>query len=164
VPDQSINWREENILGIVSTGLKFLDVKIVGLCTRMLNTFLREFITQSKTAFSFGTRLMVFKGRSTRRTRKDFIVPRFSPPELPLKKFRQKKRVFNVFWLTPIWMPNFFKDWVQEPILAWLWHYLYLILNDKGLEPTPLPTYKGFRICHYQKFFNELIFWCSVPS
>jgi hypothetical protein len=28
---------------------------------------------------------MVFKGRSTRRTRSDFIVPRFSPPELPLK-------------------------------------------------------------------------------
>ena len=52
----------------------------------MLKTFLSELMTQSKTALSLGTRLMVFKGRSTRRTRRDFIVARFSPPELPLEE------------------------------------------------------------------------------
>ena len=52
----------------------------------MLKTFLSELMTQSKTALSLGTRLMVFKGRSTRRTRRDFMVARFSPPELPLEE------------------------------------------------------------------------------
>lgn len=43
---------------------------------RMLKTFLSEVTTQSKTAFSFGTRLMVFRGRSTRSTRNDLITLR----------------------------------------------------------------------------------------
>ena len=51
----------------------------------MLNTFFKELITQSNTAFNFGTRLIVLRGRRTRSTRNDFIVLRFSPPELPLK-------------------------------------------------------------------------------
>ena len=53
---------------------------------RMLNTFLRELITQSNTAFSLGTLLIVFRGLRTRNTRSDFITPRFSPAELPLKR------------------------------------------------------------------------------
>jgi hypothetical protein len=40
----------------------------------MLKTFLSEFTTQSNTALSFGTRLIVFKGRKTRRTRRDLMV------------------------------------------------------------------------------------------
>lgn len=48
----------------------------------MLTTFFSEFTTQSKTAFSFGTRFMVFKGRSTRNTRNDFIVDNFWDAEL----------------------------------------------------------------------------------
>lgn len=39
-----------------------------------MKTFFNEFTTQSKTAFNFGTRLIVFNGRNTRNTRKDFIV------------------------------------------------------------------------------------------
>ena len=53
---------------------------------RILNTFFREFTTQSNTAFSFGTRLMVFSGLNTRNTRRDFMVLRFWPVELPLKQ------------------------------------------------------------------------------
>ena len=41
---------------------------------RMLKTFLRELTTQSNTAFSLGTRLIVLSGRSTRKTRSDLIV------------------------------------------------------------------------------------------
>jgi len=36
-------------------------------------------MTQSKTAFNFGTRLIVFNGRNTRRTRSDLIVLKFLP-------------------------------------------------------------------------------------
>ena len=53
---------------------------------RMLKTFLSELITQSNTALSLGTLLMVLRGLSTRSTRKDFITPRFSAPELPLNE------------------------------------------------------------------------------
>ena len=53
---------------------------------RMLKTFLRELMTQSKTAFSLGTLLIVFRGRRTLRTLRDFITARFSAPELPLRK------------------------------------------------------------------------------
>ena len=35
---------------------------------------------------SLGTRLIVFKGLSTRSTRSDLMTPRFSAPELPLKQ------------------------------------------------------------------------------
>ena len=44
---------------------------------RILRTFLRELTTQSKTAFNFGSRFMVFKGRKTRSTLKDLIVDKF---------------------------------------------------------------------------------------
>ena len=58
---------------------------------RILNTFLSELTTQSNTAFNFGTLLMVFKGRRTRRTRRDLIVLRFWPVELPLKNWIQNE-------------------------------------------------------------------------
>ena len=51
----------------------------------MLNTFFKELTTQSNTAFSLGTRFIVFRGRRTRKTRSDFMVLRFWPVELPLK-------------------------------------------------------------------------------
>lgn len=51
---------------------------------RILMTFFSEFTTQSNTAFSFGTRLIVLSGRNTRRTRSDLIVVKFLPAELPL--------------------------------------------------------------------------------
>lgn len=51
---------------------------------RMLNTFFKELTTQSKTAFNLGTRLMVLRGLKTRKTRKDLMVLRFWPVELPL--------------------------------------------------------------------------------
>ena len=54
---------------------------------RILNTFFRELTTQSNTALSFGTLLIVFKGRSTRSTRKDFMVLKLEPVELPLEGF-----------------------------------------------------------------------------
>lgn len=53
----------------------------------MLTTFFSEPTTQSKTALSFGTRLMVFSGLNTRSTRNDFMVARFwpkAPPPSPL--------------------------------------------------------------------------------
>lgn len=49
---------------------------------RMLITFFRELTTQSKTAFSFGTLLMVLSGRKTLKTRSDLIVARFWLAEL----------------------------------------------------------------------------------
>lgn len=52
----------------------------------MLMTFFSEFTTQSNTAFNFGTRLMVLRGRSTRSTLSDLIVDKFWPAELPLCK------------------------------------------------------------------------------
>ena len=52
---------------------------------RMLKTFFRELITQSKTAFSLGTLLMVLRGLSTLSTLRLFITARFSAPELPLQ-------------------------------------------------------------------------------
>lgn len=56
----------------------------------MLITFFKEFTTQSNTAFSFGTRLIVFNGRSTLSTRNDLIVDKFCPAELPLKSDDEK--------------------------------------------------------------------------
>ena len=73
---------------------------------RMLNTFFKELTTQSNTAFSLGTRLIVFKGLkkknhkltidfltivnvlvylNTLRTLSDLIVLKFVPVEVPLK-------------------------------------------------------------------------------
>ena len=52
---------------------------------RMLKTFFRELMTQSKTAFSLGTLLMVLRGLSTLSTLRLFITARFSAPELPLQ-------------------------------------------------------------------------------
>lgn len=43
----------------------------------IFTTFFNEFTTQSNTAFNFGTRFIVFNGRSTRSTRNDFIVDKF---------------------------------------------------------------------------------------
>ena len=51
---------------------------------RILNTFFKEFTTQSNTAFNLGTRFIVFKGLNTRRTLRDLIVARFCPVVLPL--------------------------------------------------------------------------------
>ena len=72
---------------------------------RMLNTFFKELTTQSNTAFSLGTRLIVFKGLgknhkltidfltivkvlvylNTLRTLSDLMVLKFVPVEVPLK-------------------------------------------------------------------------------
>ena len=54
----------------------------------IVNTFDNEVITQSNTAFNFGTRLIVFNGRNTRRTRKDLIVFKFFPAPFSLKKIQ----------------------------------------------------------------------------
>lgn len=68
-------------------------------------TFFSELTTQSNTAFNFGTRLMVFSGRSTRSTLKDLIVDKLlviSLPPSPLELIFQvlptiddQKRTFN---------------------------------------------------------------------
>lgn len=50
----------------------------------MLITFFREFTTQSKTALSFGTLLIVLSGRKTLKTLNDFMVDRSAPASLPL--------------------------------------------------------------------------------
>jgi hypothetical protein len=52
----------------------------------MVKTLDNEVITQSNTAFNFGTRLIVFNGRNTRRTRRDLIVFKFLPAPFSLKK------------------------------------------------------------------------------
>lgn len=52
----------------------------------MFMTFFNELTTQSKTALSFGTRLMVFRGRNTLSTRSDLMVDKFVPTEPPLKQ------------------------------------------------------------------------------
>lgn len=49
---------------------------------RIFITFFKEFTKQSNTAFNFGTRLIVFKGLSTRSTRRDLIVDKLWPAEL----------------------------------------------------------------------------------
>lgn len=67
---------------------------------KMLNTFLRELTTQSKTALSFGTRLMVLSGLRTRRTRKDLMVLRFCPVELPLINEKMKTSLRECWSLT----------------------------------------------------------------
>ena len=63
----------------------------------MVKTFDNEVITQSKTAFSFGTRLIVFNGRRTRRTRNDLIVLRFFPAPCSLKKNQNDWFFFEPF-------------------------------------------------------------------
>lgn len=50
---------------------------------KIFTTFLSELTTQSKTAFSFGTRFIVFSGRSTRSTRNDLMVDKFWLTLLP---------------------------------------------------------------------------------
>lgn len=50
----------------------------------ILNTFLSELTTQSNTAFSLGILLIVFSGRKTRSTLKDFMVLKFCPVVDPL--------------------------------------------------------------------------------
>lgn len=52
---------------------------------RMFITFFNEFTKQSNTAFSLGTRFIVFNGLSTRNTRNDLMVDRLAPAELCLK-------------------------------------------------------------------------------
>ena len=52
----------------------------------MVKTLDKEVITQSNTAFNFGTRFMVFNGRNTRRTRRDLIVFKFLPAPFSLLK------------------------------------------------------------------------------
>lgn len=60
---------------------------------RMFITFFNEFTKQSKTALSFGTLLIVFKGLNTLNTRKDFIVERF----VAAGRFLEKERIINHF-------------------------------------------------------------------
>ncbi len=43
--------------------------------------------------------------------------------------------IFNNFLLSPIWLAIFFnywmnQDWVQDSILAWLWHYLHQTFDE----------------------------------
>lgn len=64
---------------------------------RMLMTFFNELTTQSNTAFSFGTRFIVFRGRRTRRTRSDFIMDRFCTAGLPLEK--KKISLLKGIWI-----------------------------------------------------------------
>lgn len=47
-------------------------------------TFFNELTTQSKTAFNFGTRLIVFRGRNTRSTLNDLMVPKLAVADFPL--------------------------------------------------------------------------------
>lgn len=56
----------------------------------MFITFFKEFTKQSNTAFSLGTRLIVFKGLRTRSTRRDLIVDKLWPAELCLQKKKHK--------------------------------------------------------------------------
>ena len=88
----------------------------------MLKTFLSELTTQSKTAFSLGTLLIVLRGLSTLRTLRDLMVLRFCPVELPLTSNSRQNTVFScennsrnfifatlgrfcLFWLTWTWRP-----------------------------------------------------------
>lgn len=54
-------------------------------------TFLSELTTQSNTAFSFGTRLIVLSGRSTRSTLSDLMVERLLVISLPPSPLKLKK-------------------------------------------------------------------------
>lgn len=53
---------------------------------KIVKTFDKDVITQSNTAFNLGTRLIVFNGRRTRRTRSDLIVLRFFPAPFSLNE------------------------------------------------------------------------------
>ena len=55
---------------------------------KMVNTFDKEVITQSNTAFNLGTRFIVFNGRKTRSTRRDLIVFKFLPAPFSLKTMK----------------------------------------------------------------------------
>jgi hypothetical protein len=55
---------------------------------KIVRTLDNDVITQSNTAFNFGTRLIVFNGRNTRRTRKDLIVFKFFPAPFSLLKIK----------------------------------------------------------------------------
>lgn len=80
---------------------------------RMLMTFFNELTTQSNTAFSFGTRFIVFRGRRTRRTRSDFIMDRFCTAGLPLEKKnitfeRNMDKLFTIyFYHLPTYQTNY---------------------------------------------------------
>ncbi len=70
---------------------------------KILMTFFKELTTQSKTAFSLGTRLIVFNGRNTLNTLRDLMVPRlavadfpFVPVEFPVIPL-QKQKCFVYF-------------------------------------------------------------------
>ena len=58
---------------------------------RILNTFLSDIITQSNTAFSAGTRLIIFSGRNTRRSFIDFSL---APVGVPLHNKTKSSLVF----------------------------------------------------------------------
>lgn len=64
--------------------------------TKIFKTFFNEFTKQSNTALSLGTLLMVFNGRSTLRTLKDFIVDKLAAALLSLKK---KLFFIEIFYL-----------------------------------------------------------------
>jgi len=61
----------------------------------------------------------------------------------------------NSFLVCPIWLPVYFlfyimnQNWVQELILAWLWHHFHLALDgdqtqDSDHEPSALPLEHSF--------------------
>lgn len=62
---------------------------------RMLMTFFSEFTTQSNTAFNFGTRLIVFSGRSTRRTLSDLMVDKLFVISLPPSPLKGRKNLIS---------------------------------------------------------------------
>ena len=95
--------------------------------TKMLNTFLSELMTQSKTAFNFGTLLMVLRGLSTRSTRRDFMVPKFSPPELPLQSHINLRSIFK-----PVIQPILRSS---DNTQCQIWHQCTPRLND-SLKPN----------------------------
>lgn len=63
-------------------------------------TFFNELTTQSKTALSLGTRLIVFNGRNTLNTRSDLMVDKFelTLPEVELK-YIIKSVMYNTNYL-----------------------------------------------------------------
>lgn len=60
----------------------------------MFTTFFSDPTTQSKTAFNFGIRFIVFSGLKTRRTRNDLIVAKFCPMLPPPSVLKEGKVIF----------------------------------------------------------------------
>ncbi len=56
------------------------------------------------------------------------------------------------------------QDWVQESILAWLWHHFHLALGSNprpfDREPSALPLDHSF--CYYILHVNNHYFWTKI--